>query len=972
MTASGNSLSEQIAELLSLARSGAGAIALRRLDELAYRQGLSDEYCSAVKAEIIQIMAQVLQRVDRPCDHWMLRAVAAKGAALPRNSRLPGHSQSLPRGFPFGMALPLRQQLTDILTAPPVEVDRSLPPDWPQALGRVAIVLSSQDLSADLPMLQRLIERQSDGLTVKIAVFCQGAEHHQNEFVEVFPISICDERAQPSLAQLALRAEQLLFVEGGTVLDPTAFERLCRRAATSARLVQPLIAPGGDATFQPYSLDRVIADFPANLPFRGVQGLNLMVSSQLWAEVGGISPRFRSSQVAAVELGYRLFVAGAWFIPQQVPRLGRGSKAAVSEQDLQLYRSLCPNRVDRPSGSGFEVPKISIYIPAWNASRFLVEAVHSALNQDYRDLDVCIHDDGSYDGTLDLLEREFSNEPRVKWQTAPNRGIGAASNAAIAMSRSLYIGQLDADDRLLPGAVSRLVERLEADPRLACVYASCERIDAQGRVIKPEYDWPVYSHEKLLLTSIVHHFRVFRRQAFSRTDGFRTDIRNAVDYDLFLKLAEVGRLEHLQEVLYQRRWHDTNTSHRYEAEQSRNTHVVQRAALERMGLSRHWRLDIPDPDQPRQVTYRRHAQQPMVFYWPDYSRENPYQRLLYRNFERAGAEVSAASPEAALRAIRDGSVDPSLLTFHLHWLHFLFPETVDLASAKQAARRLLQVLSELKKAGVRLVWTMHNLVAHESRYPALELALARALLGLVDRVHLHSSAAAQAVAQYLPLPTDKLVVARHGHYIEAYPDHVSKAQARALLGLDPAAKVVVFVGAVRRYKGVEDLIEAFRILLPRRPDARLVISGSENHDPFTALSAALHPHESAAMLRLARHLDPAELQLVFRAADVAAFPFQRVLTSGSVILALGFGCPVVLPEHIAPAQALHRLPFVGTYPSAKGPAALADALETMLAVDEGERFAREQGAFAYARAQDWPEPDDLDLLRSNSDLSDHT
>src|SRR5699024_4540363 len=115
----------------------------------------------------------------------------------------------------------------------------------------------------------------------------------------------------------------------------------------------------------------------------------------------------------------------------------------------------------------------------------------------------------------------------------------------------------------------------DENPDIACAYASCERVDAAGDYIKDEYSWPVFSREKMMITSIAHHFRMFRRYAWERTTKFREDIVNGVDYDIFLKMSEVGKFHHIDEKLYQRRWHGENTSHVNEHHQTANTYRVQ-------------------------------------------------------------------------------------------------------------------------------------------------------------------------------------------------------------------------------------------------------------------------------------------------------------------------------------------------------------------------------------------------------------
>jgi glycosyltransferase involved in cell wall biosynthesis len=932
--------------LWQLVMSGHGALALRQLDIMANDLGLTAGFALHLKTQLLDALRQWPQKVNRPADYWMLGSTGATGPATLR--RMHKHVQKLPRPFPFGLRLPNTAPLTTTNLTLPAQMEKSLPAGMPAGLGRVAVILSSDNPKADLAALRDMLAQQSLQLPDTIAVF---SNHHQGDAPHLVPHSLNTPEAQSHLQRIADTSDQLLFLEGGTQIDATAIERLCRLAACSDTIVQPLTAPKEDEAFTPFALGKIKAASPFSLPFRGMQGCNFMVSSALFRKVGGISAVFHSRVTAPYELAYRMFLAGAWFQPQQVPKIVRGT---ISPADAPIYRSLCPNPVDRPRGAGFDVPNVQIYIPAFNSARFLPDAIDSVLAQNYPDLEVCIHDDGSTDDTLAMLAQRYGGNPRVRWQSGPNKGIGHASNAAIAMGRGMYIGQLDADDRLLPGAISKLVAVLRADPGIACAYGSCERIDASGAVLQLEYDWPEFTREKLAVTSIVHHFRMFRRAAFGQTDGFRCDIRNAVDYDIFLKLSETGRFVHVPKVMYQRRWHGGNTSLRHEAEQSKNTHIVQRSALLRIGLAQHWDIDVPDPEKPRLVSYARKKSRPMLMFWPDYSGENPYQRLLYTPLvQKGGAEVCAATPEAALRAVQSGTVDPKTLTFHLHWLHFIFKGVTDEDGARAAANHLALVLRTLKAAGVRLVWTVHNLTSHEAMFPSVELGLSRYLTKIADLVHLHDAAALADVQRHFPIEPAKQHIARHGHYLGVYPDYVPPKMAREYLGIDAQDEVILFCGAVRPYKGVPELITAFRAL--RRPKARLVIAGAFSFDPFAELPQPLTDEERARITVKDAYVDESELQLYFKSADVVALPYRRILTSGSVIMAFGFGCPVVLPSGTALEKSLNGLPFVTAY-GGGNPAhpSLEAALDSVLNTPPTARASLAQAARAYAADQEWP------------------
>jgi len=172
----------------------------------------------------------------------------------------------------------------------------------------------------------------------------------------------------------------------------------------------------------------------------------------------------------------------------------------------------CPSPSYRKYQKGrlYQVPKVSIYIPAYNAAKYIKEAIDSALNQTYTDLEVCVCDDGSIDNTLQILEENYANNPRVRWISQPNGGIGKASNTAVRFCRGMYVGQLDADDFLKPHAVELAVNYLD-NYDVGCVYSSPEIVDAEGNFVKLGHSKP-FSREGLLYGMIVGHFRFFRKR----------------------------------------------------------------------------------------------------------------------------------------------------------------------------------------------------------------------------------------------------------------------------------------------------------------------------------------------------------------------------------------------------------------------------------------------------------------------------
>ncbi|HSW17886.1 MAG TPA: glycosyltransferase, partial [Ramlibacter sp.] len=232
----------------------------------------------------------------------------------------------------------------------------------------------------------------------------------------------------------------------------------------------------------------------------------------------------------------------------------------------------------------YEVPLVSIYVPLYNREKYIAECVQSALEQTVDDLEVVICNDGSTDASVKIVNRYFADDPRVKLITQKNGGIGAASNTAVRAARGCFVGQLDADDVLKRDAVEICVKELEANPKLSLVYGTTEYIDEKSTPFSDGWNWSRFSREYLLTRMICHHFRLFRRRDWARTDGFDENIKNAVDYDMMLKLAEKGDVLHLNRILYEYRKHEEATTVTANDLQTTNHFVVLNEALRRLNI----------------------------------------------------------------------------------------------------------------------------------------------------------------------------------------------------------------------------------------------------------------------------------------------------------------------------------------------------------------------------------------------------
>ncbi|HAH5559840.1 TPA: glycosyltransferase [Escherichia coli] len=355
-----------------------------------------------------------------------------------------------------------------------------------------------------------------------------------------------------------------------------------------------------------------------NTPFRFFSGGNVAFAKKWLFRAGWFDEEFTHWGGEDNEFGYRLYREGCYFrsvegamaYHQEPPgKENETDRAAGKNITVQLLQQKVPyfyrKKEKIESATLKRVPLVSIYIPAYNCSKYIVRCVESALNQTITDLEVCICDDGSTDDTLRILQEHYANHPRVRFISQKNKGIGSASNTAVRLCRGFYIGQLDSDDFLEPDAVELCLDEFRKDLSLACVYTTNRNIDREGNLISNGYNWPIYSREKLTSAMICHHFRMFTARAWNLTEGFNESISNAVDYDMYLKLSEVGPFKHINKICYNRVSHGENTSIKKLDIQKENHFKVVNESLSRLGIKKYKYSPLTNLNECRKYTWEK-------------------------------------------------------------------------------------------------------------------------------------------------------------------------------------------------------------------------------------------------------------------------------------------------------------------------------------------------------------------------------
>jgi beta-1,4-mannosyltransferase len=200
----------------------------------------------------------------------------------------------------------------------------------------------------------------------------------------------------------------------------------------------------------------------------------------------------------------------------------------------------------------------------------------------------------------------------------------------------------------------------------------------------------------------------------------------------------------------------------------------------------------------------------------------------------------------------------------------------------------------LRLFGIRVVWTVHNLKSHEGVAKDLELTLARGVVRASSWIVVHSPAAEQIVRKEFSMQhAKKIVCIPHGNYIGVYPNVVSNEEARYKIGISSEELVFLFLGLIRPYKGVNDLVDQFKRL--EAPNVRLVIAGKPiSSESVGELKERIGNDDRISLIP--GYVQDTDLQFYFGSADVAVYPYKEVLTSGAIVLGMSFAKACVAPR----------------------------------------------------------------------------
>jgi glycosyltransferase involved in cell wall biosynthesis len=236
-------------------------------------------------------------------------------------------------------------------------------------------------------------------------------------------------------------------------------------------------------------------------------------------------------------------------------------------------------------------PAISVLVPVRDAGRFLGPALDSILAQTFADFEMIVIDDGSRDDSGKVLAAFAARDPRIRVYTQENQGIVATLNRALKLAGAPLVARMDADDLSRPDRFAKQIAYLRQHPEVAVVSGAMDVIDESGKHLHTAVfpTEPEVIAGELLDRCCVCHPAIMARTAMVRSvGGYRRSAQFAEDYDLWLRIAEVGRIGNLPDVLLSYRVHAATIS-------ARRIVAQELAAIGAKAAARERRSGKPDP-----------------------------------------------------------------------------------------------------------------------------------------------------------------------------------------------------------------------------------------------------------------------------------------------------------------------------------------------------------------------------------------
>lgn len=315
-------------------------------------------------------------------------------------------------------------------------------------------------------------------------------------------------------------------------------------------------------------------------------------------------------------------------------------------------------------------PKITVLMPAYNAAKYIREAIASVLAQTFKDFELLVINDGSTDETENIVSSFY--DPRIELVNKEHTGIASALNTGLRLANAPYIARFDADDICLPQRLEKQFNFLQDHPDYVLVGSDAEYILENGDFLF-SFQCIAHSNEEVqknlyVYCPFIHAAVMYKREDVIKAGGYDAHAHNFEDYLLWTSLAKIGKLQNLREPLIKVRLNAASVTidEKWRGERFRQ---LKRQATTRGSITKEEGDELLDIIQRQNVSKIK---------------EGAYHALCGKKFL-----ANNYQPEKARRHVLKAiSVRPFRLDNYLLYAASFFPETLIAWLHKQSPNRL--------------------------------------------------------------------------------------------------------------------------------------------------------------------------------------------------------------------------------------------------------------------------------------------
>lgn len=197
-------------------------------------------------------------------------------------------------------------------------------------------------------------------------------------------------------------------------------------------------------------------------------------------------------------------------------------------------------------------PKISVILPVYNAKEYIKETLESVLTQTFSDFEVLIMDDGSTDGTSEILKTFAAKDHRIKLFHQENKGVVSSYISLIEKAESNLLARMDADDFCYPERFAKQYEYLTKHPDTVMVSAFCKIFYEKNERAPRNTGFTADFMNRWFLSMnppFIHSMAMFKKDAYQISGGYLKEEYPAEDYGLWVRIKRHGKIMNLPEIL---------------------------------------------------------------------------------------------------------------------------------------------------------------------------------------------------------------------------------------------------------------------------------------------------------------------------------------------------------------------------------------------------------------------------------------